>query len=617
MKINKYIAILSVFLIHSSCTDYLDKAPESGLTNNEVFEKYENFKKFFNTVYTGRDNKNIKCAYPLYFTFWDQKHGWDAMSDIEDSGRIFSSQSLKSGKMGESVDRFTYDKARRPMLDAMFKSIRTANIALENVDRIKDTDATEIEDLRGQAYFVRGFALFNLIKIWGSMPYITYSIGVDDSWDLPRLSKNESYRSVAADMDSAFISFEKAERIRRDPFPGEPGHLNDPHQGVPNGVAAKSLKARALLYAASPLNNANGQNDWIDAANACWEAIKIAKEYSYDLQPLASYTDNFYGTKYTNEHIWAWHAGGYEFNNANLQGVMSGPMQGKTSYTSGLCPTQNLVDMYETVDGLPLHTDELRQIATLKGSYNEQNPYKNRDPRFAISIIYNQADIVWGTANASIGENKNKANMFYHIGNNGKVSYSSLLAQNYQGVTKTGYNTRKYTNDMSVKNKVSTLMTDPLIRFAELYLNYAEAVNEINGPSGKAAGSDLSAIQAINIVRNRVDMPDISADQSSSKDVFRSKIKNERTIELYGEGHRYFDLRRWMDVPKEMSKKLYGIDIQYVGVSEEYPAGYKHNRVELTADRQPQWKDEMYYFPFNTNDYYKFLLFDTSLNPMW
>ena len=159
----------------------------------------------------------------------------------------------------------------------MFKVIRVSNIALEKVDQIKDATQEDIEDLRGQAYFIRGYAHFVLNRYWGPMPYLNQSIGAYDEWDIPRLSKNESLRCVALDMDSAFVAFEKAGKIRRDPGPGEPGHLNDPDLEKPNGVAAKAMKARVLLYAASPLNNANGSKDWEDAAVASWEAIQLTK----------------------------------------------------------------------------------------------------------------------------------------------------------------------------------------------------------------------------------------------------------------------------------------------------------------------------------------------------
>lgn len=616
MKRYLFLPIIWLCILTStSCTDYLDKAPESGLMEEEVFGKYTNFKKFFNAVYAGKDNRNIKCSYSLYFSDWDQKFSYDALTELADNGRLLAGQTMKNGMMGADISKFTYDNSgsRRPILDAMFKVIRISNIALQKLDRIKDALPEDIEDLRGQAYFTRGYAHFTLNKLWGPMPYITSVIGADDEWDIPRLSKSESLKSVALDMDSAYMAFEKAGRIRRDPGPGQPGHLNDPDQEKPNGVAAQSLKARALLYAASPLNNANGKEDWEDAAVAAWQAIQLAEKHEYALVDGDQYTNNFYGVKYTNEQIWAWHAGSKAFDKAP-QALQNGIFANKKTLVSGENPTQNMVDMFETQWGDPLNTSADREEAIKSGHYKEQDPYVNRDPRFYHVVIYNQASIIW--AKAGTGEAKDRANIYYQ-NDNGKYKYATHLDQSYVGVTHTGYYVRKYFGDMSVQNKVNTLMTDPLIRLTELYLNYAEAANEAYGPNGKAPGATMSAIDAINKIRARVEMPPVKKVFTADTESFRSRIKNERTIELYGEGHHYFDIRRWKDAPEVMSGKLYGMDVEKVEKSTQYPTGFKYTRQPLPDARQVSWHDAMYYFPFDTDDYYKMKNFDTSLNPIW
>lgn len=616
MQKYKILFILTLcFLTNLSCTDYLDKAPESGLTEEEVFSKYANFKKFFYAVYDGKDNRNIKCSYSLNFANWDQRYGLEALTELADNGRMIGGQVIKGGTMGAVISYFTYDNSstRRPILDAMFKVIRISNIALQKLDQIKDATPEDIEDLRGQAYFVRGYAHFVLNRFWGPMPHITTPIGAYDEWDIPRLSKYESFKSVALDMDSAFVAFEKAGKIRRDPGPGEPGHLNDPDQEKPNGVAAKAFKARALLYAASPLNNANGSKDWEDAAIANWEAIQMAEKYQYALIDGDRYTNNFYGVKYTNEQIWAWHGGSKNYGNASTA-LINGIFSNKKTIVSGENPTQNFVDMFETRWGDPLNTEMNRKEAVKQGHYNEQNPYVDRDPRFYHYIIYNQADIIW--SKVADGEVKNKANIYYE-NDNGIYKYSTLLDQSYVGVSHTGYYTRKYYGDMSVQNQVNTLITDPLIRLTELYLNYAEAVNEAYGPNGKAPGASMSALEAVNRIRERVGMVPVKSIYTSDTETFRKRIKNERTVELYGEGHHYFDIRRWKDAPEIMSAKLYGMDIEKVGVSAEYPTGFKYTRQPLEDGRQVRWHDAMYYFPFATQDYYKLKNFDTSLNPIW
>ncbi len=587
----------------SSCIEeYLDKAPESGLTEADVFSKYENFKKFFDTIYEGTKLDgttwrayNIKTAFSLYFDFWDQKYTMESLTDMSDMGRIMDSQVIKSGQISAIINKMTYDQARRPILGSMFSIIRICNMSLKNINLLKDVSPVDINDFKGQAHFIRAFAHFELFRLWGSMPYLNKVIGPDDAWDIPRLSKHETLIRIAADMDSAAFYFEKVELMRRDPGPGVTGHLNNPEQKRPNGVAAKAFKARALLYAASPLNNELGTKDWEEAAKANWEAIKIAEQFNYALLPLTDYKKNFIGTTYSNEQLWGWYAGTKAYNAGDLQGQVNGIFGGAKTGFSGECPTQNTVDKFETKWGEPLNTEADRQAATAAGHYSEQNPYANRDPRFYIDVIYNTAPVPgYGTA------------QIFYTTTNGAATYAELLDQTYAGVTRTGYYERKTWGEQSVKNKTTPQYTDPLIRLGELYLNYAEAANEAYGPNGVAPGATLSALQALNKIRARAGMPEVLAAYTGSKDKLRDRIKNERTIELCFEGaHYYHDIRRWKDAPKVMGGTLYRVDIEKVPVSTTYPTGYKYTRMPLSSDRQTRWKDAMYYLPFNTEDMYK------------
>jgi hypothetical protein len=422
------------------------------------------------------------------------------------------------------------------------------------------------------------------------MPYITKPLGPDDEWDIPRLSKYETLKHVAMDMDTAATYFEKAGRMRRDPAPGQPGHLNDPDQARPNGVAAKAYKGRALLYAASPLNNDQGITAWEDAAKANWEAIDIALQNQYALQSAGDYKKNYVGTTYTNEQLWAWHAGNLSWNNGAFQGLLCGIIGNSKSSWSGVCPTQNFVDKYETKWGDPLNTQADRDAATTLGHYNEQDPYANLDPRFYIDILYNQAPVP--------GYN------IAQIWRDGST-YGELLDPSYLGRSHTGYMIRKTWGEASNKNRTSVLYTDPLMRLTELYLNYAEAANEAYGPTTPAPGASLSAVEAINLVRGRIGQVDVQSQFTASKEVFRERIKNERNVELAYEGHYYHDIRRWMDAPQAYAGPIMGVDIEKVPVTAEYPTGFKYTRLPLEALRQSAWKDAMYYLPFNQEDNFK------------
>ena len=225
----KYITILLapvlLTVLLSSCIEsFLDKAPESGLTTADVFSKYDNFKRFFDAIYEGNKSDagtwrayNIKTAFSLYFDFWDQKYTMESLTDMSDMGRLMDSQVIKGGSISAIINKMTYDRQRRPILGSMFETIRICNMSIKNIDLLKDVSPIDINDFKGQAHFVRGFAHFELFRLWGAMPYLNKVIGPDDAWDIPRLSKHETLMRIAADMDTAAMYFEKANLMRRDP----------------------------------------------------------------------------------------------------------------------------------------------------------------------------------------------------------------------------------------------------------------------------------------------------------------------------------------------------------------------------------------------------------------
>ncbi|MCX6327063.1 MAG: RagB/SusD family nutrient uptake outer membrane protein [Bacteroidia bacterium] len=598
------IGIITLFL--TSCLkEYLDKAPESGLTEQEVFSKYANFLDYFDQVFDDANpagNASILRSFPHYFAQAGQKFSVDALTDLCDQGRVANAQPIKGGIY------FPYNSfwdGNAGFFVPLWRATRIANVAIEKINLIQDVTPEDKNDLLAQAYFVRGFSLFMLFRTWGPMPHLTKSLGAEDfPWDFVRPSKHETCLMAAADLDSAVYYYGLAGRMRRDAGPGQPGHLSSPDQFRPNGVAAKAIRARVLLYGASPLNNEHGQADWEEAAIANWDAIETALQYQYDLLPAADYTTNWSGVEYNNEMLWGWYSGNYNNIHNNLFYLLCPVMTGaaKMGNVSGSCPTQNHVDQYETKWGDPLNTQADRAAATALGHYNEQDPYVNRDPRFDINIIYNQATLA--------GFQSNKAQIWYQMVS-GKPSYSELLNQLY-ATSQTGYYQRKRWGGQSVKNQVSVKDTDPAIRLTEVYLNYAEAANEAYGPNTPAPGATMTAVQAINKIRNRIGMADVLPQFTGSRELFRDRIKNERTIELSFEDHRFFDLRRWMDAPAAYAGPLYGMGIEKVTASPAYPTGYKYTRdVVLPPERQIHWVEPMYYFCYNSDIYYLLKKFDT------
>jgi hypothetical protein len=225
-----YLLVIGLItLLLSSCLEkYLDKAPEAGLSEKEVFSTYENFKKYFNVVYsgyairypgstnpnfTGNKNYSLRSVSP-FFLCTAQTFSYEAMSPMTDQGAIAGGTNIKTGLFNEFWKEYVCYRGNYPMLASMFICIRVSNTTISKIKMLKDASQEDIDDLLAQAYFVRGYSHFELLKRWGGMPYITKVIGQDDQWDMVRLSPYETLMKVIADMDTAKTYFEKAGRAR-------------------------------------------------------------------------------------------------------------------------------------------------------------------------------------------------------------------------------------------------------------------------------------------------------------------------------------------------------------------------------------------------------------------
>ena len=606
MKKNAVHIILSLLVILAGTTSclkgYLDRAPEAGLSDSDVFTKYANFKSYFYSVYNGA-NFTLRAHYPMWFHGNNQKLTLEALTDMCDMSRI---QRAQPGKMGDgstliwAVGYNSESASRTAKVTYSWKIIRVCNTAIANIDRIQDATAQEKEDLLAQAYFVRGYCHFELFRLYGSLPYIDKVLGANDEWDLPRLEDVEFCKRCADDFQTAADHFKSAALMRRDPVSGS-GHLAATDQDKPNGVTALAFKGRALLYAASPLSNTTNDPElWKEAAAANWEALNQALANGFILLPFANYTNNFYGTKYTDEQLWAYTTGSTtNYNNDRVQAFVGYPFS-NNAFSSAQCPTQNFVDKFETKNGYPLNSEADRAAAVAAGEYNEQNPFKDRDPRLDAVVIYNQKDLRgYGAASLYVNED-------------GSLPTESLLRKregSTDGVSETFYYEQKRTGNLSSKGEQNVILTDPIIRLAEVYLNYAEAVNEAYGPAGSAPGANLTAVEAVNTVRERAGMPGVLSQYTGSADAFRDRIKNERAVELCFEGYHYYcDIRRWKDAPAIGRSRLYGLRATKLsgGATSAYPTGFRYERFALPENRQIAWKnDGMYYIQFQTSDLLK------------
>lgn len=583
-----------------SC-NFLDVDPELGITEDQVFSTYKNYKLYFDYIYfkdSSINKYNIHEAYPMYMDFNTRRFAFVSTTDAADAGRLLrAQQEVKAGKLSqETCSDFTIDGDYRPFMTAMFKIIRIANRSIENIDKLTNAKPAEKADLLGSAYFARAYAHFALCRFMGGMPYIAES--QKDDWDLVRLSNHETYTLAAEDFYRAYEYLKEAGKMRRDARPGVAGHLAAADMDRPSGCTALAMRARSLMYAASELSNKNGEEDWKVAAEAYGLALSTALEWGYALLPAAQYTDNFFGKESTNETLWGY-CHQVKGNNTSLSAILAYP-QSYYSNGSGICPTQNFVDKYETADGYALNTEADRKVAIANGSYNDQDPYSNRDPRFDLTILHDGSTTPYVDG---------VVNVYYDpdAGDYPSTNISSTTSKfggewgtndGTKGFSNTGYYLRKQWRGSRGDKDVSYVLLDPLVRLGEMYLSYAECVNEAYGPSSNTTAFSTTALEAVNIIRQRIGMPDVRSEYTGSRELFRDRIRNERNIELAYEGnHYYYDIRRWKIAPTSMTQILTGMYIESCPVSSEYPKGRKYERRAIPSNRQGIWKDYMYYWP--------------------
>ena len=398
-----------------------------------------------------------------------------------------------------------------------YTAIAEANMYLEKIHK---TDLSEWEHNSNyqnwiaqmelfpyELRFLRAYFYFELFRAYGDVPLVTTT--------LTNAQANSVTRTPAADVVK-FIVDEVDEIASHLPvsYSTEVGA----EYGRATKVAAYALKARTLLYAASPLHNpSNDKAKWEAAAQACAFIIDHASEWGLK---LSKYADLWGENAFWNQEL-IWGIG----RNASNAFEMAHYPIGVENGSSGNCPTQSLVDQYEyQADGVTFGERNSGSI-----DLNAGDPYEGLDPRFALTVVKNGDE--WPT-NGS----QKKVIETFEGGFNASPKY---------GATPTGYYLKKYVDGSCVTtadNQVTRCHTWIVFRLGEFYLDYAEAVyNATDSANDKTYG--LSANEAVNMLRNRADimMPEFTEDGEA----WVERYERERLVELAFENHRFWDVRRW------------------------------------------------------------------------
>ncbi|MBL7965825.1 MAG: RagB/SusD family nutrient uptake outer membrane protein [Prolixibacteraceae bacterium] len=407
-----------------------------------------------------------------------------------------------------------------------YNGIRQVNVFLANAKKANIIPMTDIPRLRGEAFFLRAYFHFELLKRYGGVVIVNKVYNTTDDIDLPRNTFTETVNQILADCDSASLVL---------PLAIAQSAASD--KGRATKAAALALKSRTLLYAASPLNNTG--NDVVLWQKAAAVAKELIDSKAHALLPSYANIFNYSVAAYNTEVIFATAANARNDIETNNAPISYDGALGRTN------PTQELVDAYEMKTGL-LITDPA-------SGYDPANPYLNRDPRLGLSIFYNGSVFKSVAVNTTVG------------GKDG--SDKSVNA------TKTGYYMAKFLSSSATWNQVTnTTVRRPwvLFRYAEILLNYAEAQNEAVGP-------DASVYDAVNQVRKRAGIANLPVGLTQAQ--MRDRIRNERRVELAFEEHRFFDVRRWKIGDQVFAKPVTGMKIVANGTTLTYQRFTVENRV--------------------------------------
>lgn len=392
--------------------------------------------------------------------------------------------------------------------------IQRANNLLSKMDRAQSvTDPDRFLEIKGEALFLRAYYYHILLELYGDIPYWT-EIATAPDQIIPRTSK----ATIAADLLS---DLQTAAEILPDFWPAS-------ERGRASANAANALRGRIALY--------NGN---MNIAREATLLVITNGSHSLDADYQAMLTDPAALNSSSEIILDLSYLEGAQAHQLNvLQGIIL------NGAFSDLVPTQQLVDLYETANGLPIDEDPL---------YDPSNPYENRDPRLKATLVVPGEpwlDLIFETSSDSLTT--------IQVSTGERVPNPS--ASNNNTVTRTGYVWKKFVNQDQLINNLNVAVSEfpiPLIRYAEVLLIYAEA-------SIESGSVDQSVLDAINDVRSRAygttrsDIGNYPSVTSTDVQELRNVIKRERVAELANEGFRLIDLRRWGIVEKIMSRPVIG-----------------------------------------------------------
>lgn len=553
------IGFITLLVTNSSCEkDFLEKPPGIDVTEDTIFSSMNQTLTAVSAMY----RMGVYSGYPSWDPSYDHNAFISAASDESDSYLAWSwVQPWNIGTIS-ATNTADFDWGYR------WNAIRRANIIIERIDDVPDATEEFKKNVRGEAIFIRALNYWYMFHRYGGVPIIDFRPKTPDQAFLPR-------RSVESLVDFIVMDCEKARNLLPDEWP-------ENWRGRATKGAALSLKARTLLYAASPLFNTSkphlslgdadsliiyGNEDinrWDMAAKASKDVLDWAAANGVEL-----ITDK--GVEYNYRYIWE-NPGNKEIifadqkrgpSNRLLMPWYSVLPKGVYDGNGDATVTFNFQSKYEKRDGTP-------QDWNMDGGDDLNEKYAELDYRFHQSIAYNTSYF----------------NVDY------PVIETFVGGDQYEGCKGGAWMLKWNPEDLIGFNNV--IIEWPVFRLGEFYLNYAEALNEFSGPSPEV-------YDAVNVIRARSGMPNLPENLTQAE--MRERIRHERAIELAFEDHRIWDVLRWK-IAKDydngmaiMDGSMWGLRITKIDGTD--PQEYRY---ETYVFEERSFPERMYLTPFPQNE---------------
>lgn len=560
------IALCSLCILFSCKKGgFLDQTVTTSLNETTTFSDSVNAMAFLNNIYV-----NIGfAADPRRFSGNGYAAGLEASSDEAEGPNASSSNGFIQFATGTVSPAVVPDDAWR----IPYANIRAVNQFLKHLPTIPFNAALKAQT-RSEARFLRAWYYTMMLQHYGGVPLIGDTIyNASDVIPARRSSYRACVNYILSECDAA----------AQDLPVTQSGSL----YGRISKGACLALKARVLLFAASPLFNNGGTaagkpgldtivaypdsdpNRWrlaadaakavigLNAYNLYYDSTSVPGQLGYGFQRL-------FTLRYNTEYILARMMG----DNKYLESLWDAPSRGGSG---GPFAYQEMVDAFPMSNGKPI-TDPA-------SGYDPAHPYLNRDPRLNYTILHDSSLRKVFAANQPA-----PLNLYMNTAVNPPVPSSGDAV--YKG-TPTGYYIFKMVDPNVINNDLANSSRClPLIRYAEILLDFAEATNEVDGPTPEV-------YQAVEAIRKRAGLRPYQLDQGLSQDQMRTAIRNERRIELAYEGHRFFDVRRWMIAEQTDNLQMHGMEVDRNGSNTSY---------KLFNVRKHNFTKAMYLWPLPLNE---------------